>query len=1689
MNRAFTQTLMRPNLPLRRPATGPSSLTPRGPAPTFHELALENLLASDMLDGPVGDAVRKENVFSAKNSQNCGDFLSPSQTAGSMVGPLVKLCNYCSHQGNFRCNRCKKTCYCSVACQTQDWKAHRHVCKPSIPEVASDKTKESTAMPSGNGLGGLQAKPNRMYRRDLRKNVVSKGSEIQGTVIDLRNPGEFSIHLQSVEMMESLKNITTELQKAYSTSFAAEYKPEIGELCAVKFSLDRNWYRAEVRSVDVTRRVVSVFYIDFGNEENVTLDNIRPLSENIDAAPPFALQCCVAGVKPLTGSWTGECTIAVRQLIAGKSLTFTVLDIMNDGALLAVDVPLSTLGKYMSTFLIEQGYAVKEDVPVKPQTEHDINSLMTASFENFKRLSGGKNENSEARPPEPLSQGVGDTFTAIVTHLQSPSEILCQKLENANIIQQLQASLREHCSKTPASENFRPAPGTVCCSLFSEDNQWYRAKVLAYSSEDCVCVGYIDFGNSEEVELYRLRPISKELLALATQSIPCSLAGIKCPAGTWPEEAILMVKRLVCNRFIRVEILGKKDGRALVSMIDESSDPQTNAAEVLVNMGYAAIESVETEKNEPTQASFPEMPSLSPPVVEKMEWTCAELPFDGQKVELIISSLKSLDEFYCYNYSKADAHILTELSYELMKHCELERASFTPTVGEPCCALFTGDARWYRAMVLEVFGEGKAKVYFVDYGNSCEVEAAHLKAITPSLLKLPFQAIRCWLAGVEPVEGQWNKEAIHKFQALCAGQPLSGRVLSISEKGYGVELESAGQSIAAMLISEHLAKPYGQVKQPPVQQAKPTSQIEDLPTLKPIDQSPPAEEPLKVNKGAAKDTEGSTSSIGSFPLNWKTLELSCTDTFQPRVAAVISPSLFYIMNPGQGKENFPTVWPSEVLELFANQLSGGILASLQGFDGTSNLLTLTQQSGQTNRDINSIILGALQKGQSKANSKPPVTAVEEKKDVHQRQTPTVSSVKATDQPQSAHVEKPDLEDQAPPLSASYRLEEPVWSISSVQEMQTDLETIMKINAAGEMMQCSTAMDILFVMDSSYSVGKGGFERSLHYVLKLCEALDVSTDKVRVGVILFGSTPKLEISLDSYKSKEELKKKMKKIHYRGGSTQTGLALKFVLRKGFSGGRNSTVPRVVILLSDGKSQGAVQLAASELKLSGVTLFAVGVRYPRWEELRKLASSPSDSYVFFAEHFSDAVNGLFTTLTTSSVCTAVPSGCKVESYPCVQKTLETVKELQGNFMCWKGSKGYLPYTSLCPHYRYNKVYRQHPVVCHRTICPAPILSFDCSVDVLFLLEGSSALTLEGFLHFKSFLKRFMQAVLSSDTPVKMGLAQYGSDVKIEAKIGEHRDPVKLIQAVEGLGYRGGQAKAGNALHYVTRHGFQSTPVFADIQDDLPRVVVLLTGTPSVDPVIEPAKYARDREIFIIGVAPEEMRAEINNITGNPQRTIKYQSPDRLSAKIPELRAKICSVDNQGCLGQALDLVFVLDASSGVGKDNFVHLQDFVRSTSVQFDINRDVAQMGLVVYGRRPVTVFDLDKYDSGSAVLKAVGDAAFLGEKASTGSALLHVLSQSLTVGKGARPGVNKAVVVLTDGTGLEDAAVPAQKIRDSGVSVFVIGIGDIHQEVLFRIAGSEDHMISVPSYDDLKYSEDVLEAERSHPEEIFLNLQV
>jgi hypothetical protein len=59
-----------------------------------------------------------------------------------------------------------------------------------------------------------------------------------------------------------------------------------------------------------------------------------------------------------------------------------------------------------------------------------------------------------------------------------------------------------------------------------------------------------------------------------------------------------------------------------------------------------------------------------------------------------------------------------------------------------------GDGNWYRALIKEILPNGNVKVHFVDYGNTEEVMTDELRMIAFKFLKLPFQGVRCWLAGI-----------------------------------------------------------------------------------------------------------------------------------------------------------------------------------------------------------------------------------------------------------------------------------------------------------------------------------------------------------------------------------------------------------------------------------------------------------------------------------------------------------------------------------------------------------------------------------------------------------------------------------------------------------------------------------------------------------------------------------------------------------------------------------------------------------------------------------------------------------------------------------------------------------------------------------------------------------------------------
>ncbi|XP_072353937.1 von Willebrand factor A domain-containing protein 2-like [Scyliorhinus torazame] len=681
--------------------------------------------------------------------------------------------------------------------------------------------------------------------------------------------------------------------------------------------------------------------------------------------------------------------------------------------------------------------------------------------------------------------------------------------------------------------------------------------------------------------------------------------------------------------------------------------------------------------------------------------------------------------------------------------------------------------------------------------------------------------------------------------------------------------------------------------------------------------------------------------------------------------------------------------------------------------------------------------------------------------------------------------------------------------SGLLQLMADQETIVKILSSGRLIQCSSAIDILLLMDGSHSIGKGSFERSKHFAAKLCDVLDINPDRVRIGVIQFSSKPKVEFGLETYPTREETKEAIKRIFFRGGGTEIGRAIKYGLLKGFHGGRKDAL-KIIIILTDGKSQDNATVPLRYAKNSGMTIFAVGVKHPGWKELASLASVPSEMHVFYAEHYDDAVNGLYTTLTQSTVCSDVHPDCKLVSRFCRRTTVNAEKKYLGNHICWKGindstKRPGKPIATFCPFYIWKRTYNQIESRCYRTICPDPCDSGpcrnggtcvtetvdeysclcplgyggdkhctgnryltsagikDCSVNLMILVDGSWNMGLDGFLQAKAFAKRLLRSIMTFSTKLLVGFAQYSDNVNVEFGMGQYSDLNDLLKAIDGIPFNGGNTFTGKALHYVAENGFSEGS-----RMDVPEVLVVFANSKSHDVKILPEQHMKEKELFILSVGKKRIINQLNHIAGDIQLAFAYNETQELYSKVSELSSKICGINAPGCFSKPLDLVFTVDASSNVGRQNFRQVKGFVRNIISQFDIDRDLTQVAMVIYSNKPRTLFNLDSFDSEGKIKSAISTGPFLDGSAHTGKALKYILEDTLSIQKGARPGIHKVVVMITDGQSSDDVAADAEQLRQNGITVLVLGAADA--QTLLGIAGSRKFMIPVRSYEDFKHYE-------------------
>ncbi|KAL0967290.1 hypothetical protein UPYG_G00250360 [Umbra pygmaea] len=189
------------------------------------------------------------------------------------------------------------------------------------------------------------------------------------------------------------------------------------------------------------------------------------------------------------------------------------------------------------------------------------------------------------------------------------------------------------------------------------------------------------------------------------------------------------------------------------------------------------------------------------------------------------------------------------------------------------------------------------------------------------------------------------------------------------------------------------------------------------------------------------------------------------------------------------------------------------------------------------------------------------------------------------------------------------------------------------------LECSLGMDVqadvVLLVDGSYSIGLANFAKVRAFLEVLVKSFDIGPDKIQISLVQYSRDAHTEFYLNTHQDLRAVVKAVGTFPYRGGSTNTGRAMTYVREKIYLPHRGSrlNVPRVTILITDGKSSDSFKDPATKLKNADVEIFAVGVKDAVRAELEAIATEPVETHVYTVEDF-DAFERISKEL-TQSIC----------------------------------------------------------------------------------------------------------------------------------------------------------------------------------------------------------------------------------------------------------------------------------------------------------------------------------------------------------------------------------------------------------------------------------------------------------------------
>nr|XP_008112839.1 PREDICTED: collagen alpha-3(VI) chain isoform X3 [Anolis carolinensis] len=569
--------------------------------------------------------------------------------------------------------------------------------------------------------------------------------------------------------------------------------------------------------------------------------------------------------------------------------------------------------------------------------------------------------------------------------------------------------------------------------------------------------------------------------------------------------------------------------------------------------------------------------------------------------------------------------------------------------------------------------------------------------------------------------------------------------------------------------------------------------------------------------------------------------------------------------------------------------------------------------------------------------------------------------------------------------------------------------------AAAQQQNNGAADIIFLVDSSWSIGKEHFQLVREFLYDVVKQLDVGGNDFRFGLVQFSGNPHTEFQLNTYHTLQDVLSHISHMPYMGGGTKTGQGLEFLIRNHLtkvSGSRVSDgTPQVVVVLTDGRSQDDVTLPSSVLKSADVNMFAIGVQDAVEGELKEIASEPLEIHLFNLENFT-ALHGIVGDLVESIHSSLTPG--------------------------MAGEKGVV-----------KDITAQE------------------SADIIFLIDGSNNIGPVIFATVRDFVANVIERLSVGSESIRVGVVTYSDQSRTAFFLNSHTRKADVLEAVKALSFPGGEeANIGEALEFVVQNHFNRSGG-SRIEEHVPQVLVLISSSESSDDIREGVLAMKQAGVFSFSIGVKNAdNVELQQIATDGSFVFTILDTrnlgdleDLLLPNIVGVAQRFILLDTPTVFTEVVevnrkDVVFLIDGTTALGTASFNAIRDFIGKIISRLEIGPHAIQVAVAQYGDTVRPEIYLNTYPNKKDIstnLRKIRPAG--GAVLNTGAALRTVKNSFFTSSVGSRieEGVLPVLVLVTGGKSRDDVVQPVQELKRGGIMVLAIGAQNADRAELEQIA--------------------------------------